>query len=49
MKKLKFFPEVGATAACTLRLMCGAEYGGLLNDERQRANTLLHYEALEDG
>lgn len=37
MRKKKFFPEVGATAACTLRLIEGAEYCGQRQKERQLA------------
>ena len=37
MKRLKYFSEVGATAACTLRLITAAAYSGLDSAERQKA------------
>lgn len=37
MKKEEFYPEVGATAACTLRALKAVEYCGTRNKERQIA------------
>ncbi|KAL3913371.1 MAG: hypothetical protein SGARI_000690, partial [Bacillariaceae sp.] len=37
MKKLRFFPEVGSTAACSLRMSTDAAYSGLASKTRRDA------------